>query len=239
MSHHQSLVSDFLPLTWVDGPGNRLVLFFQGCNFDCQACHNPQTIPLESVQAKHWSVDDTLERVRASMPFIRGITASGGEATLQWEFLVELFGRIKRDPEFAHLTTFIDSNGQATQEVWEALLPVTDGVMLDLKVLDDALHRQLTTEGNASVLASIRYLAAAGRLYEVRLMLVPGLNDADEQLRATANWLLAIDPLMRVKINHFHAHGTRSPASTWLEADEERRERNRAVLLDAGVQYLC
>lgn len=70
-------------------------------------------------------------------------------------------------------------------------------------------------------------------------MLVPDLNDSDEQLRATANWLLGVDPLMRVKVNHFHAHGTRSPASAWPEADEPRRERNRSVLLDAGVQYLC
>ncbi len=239
MSHRLSLVTDFLPFTWVDGPGNRLVLFFQGCNFDCKACHNPHTIPLESVQAKRWSIDDVLERVRASMPFIRGITASGGEATLQWEFLVALFGRIKADPEFSHLSTFIDSNGHAERAVWDALLPVTDGVMLDLKVLDDAQHRQLTGHGNARSRDSIRYLAAVGKLYETRLMLVPGLNDSDEQLRTTAAWLLAIDPLMRVKINHFHAHGTRSPASAWAEADAMRRERNRAVLLDAGVQYLC
>ncbi len=239
MSHRLSLVSDFLPFTWVDGPGNRLVLFFQGCNFDCQACHNPQTIPLASVQARRWSVDDVLDRVRASMPFIRGVTASGGEATLQWEFLVDLFGAIKRNPEFSHLSTFIDSNGHVANALWDALLPVTDGVMLDLKVLDDAQHRELTGETNALVLESLRQLARAGKLYETRLMLVPDINDSDEQLRATAHWLLAIDPLMRVKLNHFHAHGTRSPASSWPEADEDRRERNRQVLLEAGVQYLC
>ncbi len=239
MSHHQSLVSDFLPFTWVDGPGNRLVIFFQGCNFDCLACHNPQTIPLQSVAAHTWTVEDVLQRVRTSMPFIRGITVSGGEATLQWPFLVELFTRIKQDEEFAHLTTFIDSNGHVEPAVWEALLPVTDGVMLDLKAVDGTLHTELTGHSNALVLDSIRYLAAAGKLYETRLMLAPDRNDSDEQLRTTAQWLLGVDPLMRVKINHFHAHGTRSPASNWAEADEARRQRNRQVLLEAGVQYLC
>lgn len=234
-----SLVTDFLPFTWVDGPGNRLVLFFQGCNFDCLACHNPQTIPLESVQAHQWSVDAVLDRVRGSLPFIRGITASGGEATLQYEFLVALFSRMKTDPEFAHLTTFIDSNGHATRAVWDALLPVTDGVMLDLKALDDTLHRELTGETNQLVLESIAYLASVGKLYETRLMLAPGRNDDDELLRRTAEWLMAIDPEMRVKINHFHAHGTRSPARDWPEASEERRARNRAVLEAAGVRYLC
>ena len=233
------LVADFLPFTWVDGPGNRLVLFMQGCNFDCTACHNPQTIPLASTHARDWSVDDVLAKVRESMPYIRGITVSGGEATLQWPFLVALFTRVKTDPEFAHLTTFIDSNGHATQDVWDALLPVTDGVMLDLKALDDDVHRTFTGQSNELVLASIRSLARAGKLYETRLMLAPGLNDSDETLRATAAWLLAVDPEMRVKINHFHAHGTRSPASGWPEADEATREHYRDVLLDAGVQYLC
>ncbi len=235
----RSLVADHLPFTWVDGPGNRFVLFLQGCNFDCQACHNPQTIPLASVQAHEWSVDDVLSRVRASIPYIRGITVSGGEATLQWPFLVDLFSRMKHDPEFAHLTTFIDSNGHAVQSVWDALLPVTDGIMLDLKALDDGLHRTFTGQSNALVLDSIRYLAAAGALYETRLILVPGLNDSDAQLRETAAWLLGVDPEMRVRINEFHAHGTRTPASGWAEADDDTRARHRAVLLDAGVRFLC
>lgn len=239
MSRHRSLVADHLPFTWVDGPGNRLVLFLQGCNFDCRACHNPQTIPLASVHAHHWTLEAVLERVRDSMPYIRGVTVSGGEATLQWEFLRDLFARMKSDPEFSHLSTFIDSNGHVTDDVWDALLPVTDGVMLDLKALDDTLHRDFTGQSNMLVLASIRRLAAAGRLYETRLMLVPGLNDSDTQLRETAEWLLAVDPEMRVKVNHFHRHGTRAPASDWPEADEERKEHCLDVLSAAGVRHIC
>lgn len=239
MSHPLSRVADHLPFTWVDGPGNRIVFFFQGCNFDCTACHNPQTIPLESVHAHEWSVDDVLQRVRNSMPYITGITVSGGEATLQHEFLVAFFTRVRTDPEFAHLTTFIDSNGFADRGVWDALAPVTDGVMVDLKALDPALHLELTGQPNDVVLDSIRHLAARGLLYETRLMLVPELNDSDEQLRATGEWLMGVDPGMRVKINHFHGHGTRAAARDWPEADEARRERNRAALLAAGVRNLC
>ena len=234
-----SRITDHLPFTWVDGPGNRIVFFFQGCNFDCTACHNPQTIPLESVHAHNWSVDDVLERVRAAMPYITGVTVSGGEATLQYPFLVELFTRIKTDDEFSHLSTFIDSNGHVEPAVWDALIPVTDGVMLDLKSLDDALHREFTGQSNELVLASIRFLAARGLLYEVRLMLVPDLNDSDEQLRATAAWLLDVAPTMRVRVNHFHAHGTRAPARDWPEADEARRRRYRDTLEGAGIVHLC
>jgi len=239
MSPLQSRIADHLPFTWVDGPGNRIVFFFQGCNFDCTACHNPQTIPLESVHAHAWSIADALQRISQSMPYITGITASGGEATLQHEFLVELFTRIRTDVEFAHLTTFIDSNGYAEREVWDSLAPVTDGVMVDLKALDPALHLELTGQPNALVLDSIRHLASLGLLYETRLMLVPDVNDTDAQLRDTAQWLLGVDPEMRVKINHFHAHGTRAAARDWPEADEARRERHRNTLLAAGVRNLC
>lgn len=239
MSPLRARVADLLPFTWVDGPGNRIVFFLQGCDFDCQACHNPQTIPLTSVHAQDWSVDDCLARVRASMPYITGVTVSGGEATLQHDFLRDFFAAIKADPQLGHLTTFIDSNGNATPEVWDQLAPVTDGVMVDLKVLDDSLHREFTGKTNANVLASIRDLAARGLLYEVRLMLVPGLNDSDEQLRTTAQWLLTVDPELRVRVNHFHAHGTRSPASEWAEADDDRKAHYRDVLRAAGVRNLC
>ena len=57
------------------------------------------------------SVSDVLDEIRQSMPYISGITVSGGEATVQNEFVAELFKEIKAQPDFNGLTTFIDSNG--------------------------------------------------------------------------------------------------------------------------------
>jgi pyruvate-formate lyase-activating enzyme len=228
-------VADVIPFSWVDGPGNRFVLFLQGCNFNCLACHNPQTIPILSARDSDLSVDDVLAKVRTSMPYISGVTLSGGEATLQHEFLVELFGAIKADDQLGGLTTFIDSNGSASREVWDALAPVTDGVMVDLKVLDDTRHVELTGESNAPVLASIAYLNSIGLLYEVRLLLVPGQNDAPGDLAATAQWLRGIDPDIRVKVNSFMTHGVRAAAKEWPEATAEDLAGYRATLLREGL----
>ena len=122
--------------------------------------------------------------------------------------------------------------------MWEQLLPVTDGVMLDLKALHPQVHRDLTGGDNAAVLDSVRLLAAAGRLYEVRLLLVPGRNDDAETLRATVDWLLAVDPDVRVKVIGFRSHGVRSPARGWPEPTEGQREAYRDLLTGLGVRRL-
>ena len=232
-------VADVIPFSAVDGPGNRFVVFLQGCNFDCIACHNPQTIPLESIHARTVTPESMLDEIKRAVPHISGVTVSGGEATLQPRFVYELFAAIKADPVTRLLTTFIDTNGSAENDVWELLLPVTDGFMIDLKAFSDTLHIELTGKSNVAVLHAIRYLSRAGKLYETRLMLAPGINDSDEELRSIAAWLLSVDPAMRIKVNHFHAHGTRHPASEWPEADDERKAHYATVLRSAGVINLA
>lgn len=238
MKAHHALVADVISFSWVDGPGNRFVLFLQGCNFNCLACHNPQTIPLQTPRATLYSVDDVLLKIRACMPYISGVTVSGGEATMQHEFIYELFQAIKSTPDLQHLTTYIDSNGNTSEDVWRALAPVTDGVMLDLKVLDNEKHLALTGNSNALVLDSIKFLASINKLYEVRLLLVPSQNDSDEDLRSTARFLLAIDPDMRIKINSFMTHGVRATARSWSPVTADDLQRYRDLLHSQGVKTL-
>jgi len=209
----RGLVADTIPFSSVDGPGNRFVVFLQGCNFDCLACHNPQTIPGNGVVDGHAprrvAVDELVERIMAAAPFLGGVTVSGGEPTQQPAFLCELFTAIKADPALARLSCFVDSNGACELEVWESLAPVMDGAMIDLKCLDPEIHRALTGHSNDRVLASIRRLHDLGVLYEVRLLVLAGLNDDHDLMHRTAEWLATIDPTMRVKLIGFRGHGTR------------------------------
>jgi pyruvate formate lyase activating enzyme len=238
MSPVPGLLADVAPFSWVDGPGNRFVLFLQGCNFNCTACHNPHTIPLSTGRARVVTVPEVLEQVRRFHAFLSGVTVSGGEASQQAEFVHELFTAIRADADLRHLTTYLDTNGAAPRETWDLLLPVTDGAMVDLKALDPDVHEVLTGARNDLTLASIRRLAAAGRLHEVRLLLVPGRNDSADQLAATARWLLDVDPDMRIKVISFSAHGVRGQARGWPEATERTREGWRSVMTRAGVRDL-
>jgi len=238
MSATRGLLADTLPFSNVDGPGNRFVVFLQGCNFDCQACHNPQTIPLASPHARWVTVPELVAEIRGAAPFLSGVTVSGGEATLQWPFVRELFAAVKH-PSLGRLTTMVDSNGSAPPGVWDALGEVLDGAMIDLKAFDDDLHTMLTGQSNAPVLDSIRQLAGMGRLYEVRLLVTPGVNDDDGLLARTAAWLYAVDPGMRVKVIGFRRHGSRATAREWEESNPAHRDRVAGVLSRAGLQQIC
>jgi pyruvate formate lyase activating enzyme len=235
----QCSAADVIPFSWVDGPGNRFVLFMQGCNFNCLACHNPHTIPLTTPRATTLDLEQVLQQVRDAMPYISGVTVSGGEATVQHEFVREFFAAIKAAPDLAHLSTLIDSNGHATEQVWDQLAGVTDGVMVDLKALNDEQHWYLTDETNALVLRSIKHLYSRGMLHEVRLLLIPGENDSDSQLADIAAWLLTVGPDIQIRLNAYNSHGVRAAvAQSWPDATPEDSVRWRSILARHGINHV-
>ena len=240
---HTGLIADTVSFSNVDGPGNRFVVFMQGCNFDCVACHNPQTIPghgpIDGFHPEHLAVDQVLASIRRSAPFISGITASGGEATQQAEFLHSLFEAVHATPDLAHLTRFVDSNGACDPHTWDLLAPVMDGAMIDLKCLDPEIHEQMTGMDNAPVLASIRYLHELGLLYEVRLLLLAGVNDHRELLIATAEWLAAIDPNLRLKLIGFRSHGVREHDPPLVEPSRQALDTAANIFLATASFDVC
>jgi YjjW family glycine radical enzyme activase len=257
-------VSRWLPFSCVDGPGNRLVLFLQGCNFRCPGCHNPHTIGLcddcgdclavcpsgaltMSEGKVHWqealctdcdacleacprsanpktrqmSVAEVLALLRRYGPLLTGVTVSGGEATTQLPFVIALFTAIKAAPDLARLTCLLDSNGSLGETGWQRLMPVLDGAMIDLKGWREPVHLALTGWGRERVLASLQLLAQAGKLAEVRLLLVPGRSDFLDATgaleEALTTFLLSLGPVP-IRLNGFRHHGVRGEALSWPEA---------------------
>lgn len=261
----------------VDGPGNRFVLFLQGCNFDCIACHNPSTIgrcdacgacvgacphgalsfpapgqvawdgsvcdrcracippcPIDSDPAiRVVGIEEMLAEIAAAAPFISGITVTGGEPTIQLDALVALFAAVK--DAHPRLTTLVDSNGTLSERGWHRLLPVMDGAMIDLKAASDDLHRRITAHSNEPVIDSIRFLADHDRLTEVRLLVVPGVTDTDEELEAWAAVILDAAGRVPVRVMGFRHQGTRQPARAWPEATSEDVDRVVTRLRAAGL----
>ena len=129
--------------------------------------------------------EETYKKVKKQIPFIRGLTVSGGECMLRPDFLEALFKLAKEDG----LNTMIDSNG--TIPFWEypELLNVTDGVMLDIKAFENEDHIRITDEKNEIVLKNAVDLAEKKKLYVVRAVIVPDLYDTRESIRQIGEFL--------------------------------------------------
>lgn len=282
MSSTRATVSKILTYSIVDGPGNRLVVFLQGCNFRCAACHNPHTIgecnhcgeciPACHVDAlslvdgriaydpaacdqcdacldvcpisanpmvREVSVAEVLALAREHRPFLTGVTVSGGEPTKQLDFVVELFRAIKSDAELAELTCLIDSNGHLDAPGWETVLPVTDGVMLDIKGFDNPTHEALTGMPNARSLASARLLHAAGKLHELRFLLIPGKTDGDAELDSLADFVSELGAGVRIRLNAFQHHGVRGEALDWDRMTAAGVDRAAERLRAAGIDNVA
>jgi pyruvate-formate lyase-activating enzyme len=233
----RGLLADVIPSSCVDGPGNRYVVFLQGCTFDCLACHNPHTICRRPTARSHWvDTESLVQEIAAVAPFLSGVTVSGGEATLQWEFVLELFRRLRAEPATRALDLLVDSNGDAEPFAWTRLADVMDGAMIDLKAIDPEVHRLLTGHGNERVLASIRQLDVLGRLAEVRLLLIPGVNDHEDHLAATAALLRGLRSQPDLRVLAFRHHGTREVARRFPEATSDDVHRAEELLRLGGVE---
>ncbi len=264
-----TLVNKIIPFSSVDGPGNRLALFLQGCNIDCLYCHNPETINIcnncgicvkhcpskalvltkekvnwdkskcmlcdncikecpydSSPRTEQMTIDDIIKEIDKVRPFIQGITVSGGECTLQMDFLKQLFKKIRNEG----LTCFIDTNG--TNRIDTELMDLTDKFMIDLKAWTDEDYIKLTGTGNDTVLENIKNLGKKGKIFEIRTVIVPSCMDVEETVLNVASLIASIDPEIRYKLIKYRILGVReglidgkTPTDELMESLKEIAEK--------------
>jgi pyruvate formate lyase activating enzyme len=194
----------------VDGPGVRYIFFLQGCRMRCAYCHNPETWKIEGGQVL--SPEEAFGqayRYRAYWKKQGGITVSGGEALLQIDFVTDLFKIAK-----AHgVHTTIDTSGNPfTKEEpffskFQALMEVTDLFLLDIKEIDADRHKSLTGFTNANILELAKYLSENGKDMWIRNVLVPGLTDREEDLKALGTFVAGLGHVQRFEVLPYHTLG--------------------------------
>ena len=202
----------------------------------CVACDTCiHVCPHDSTPRTHLlSVEEVYEKVRKQIPFIRGITVSGGECMLRPDFLTELFRKVKKDG----LTTLIDSNGTIDFAGQDALLEVTDGVMLDIKAFEESDHYTVTDASNRVVLANAAFLAKEHKLYEVRAVIVPDLYNTTESVRKMGNFLRTFyeEHPFRIKLIAYRPMGVREPYSHYEVPSQAYLEELAQMLMDMGYE---
>ena len=187
-----------------DGPGLRLVVFLQGCPFRCLYCANPDTISGEG--GKPTEIEDIVKMAVNQKPFFGrrgGITFSGGEPTVQAKALSPLFDRLHE--EGIHIC--LDTNGGIWNSGVEELLAKTDLVLLDMKQINPERHERLTGRSNEQTLKTAQWLEEHDRPFWLRYVLVPGISDFEEDIRALGEHFRNFRMLQRVEILPYHTLG--------------------------------
>lgn len=275
----KGIVNRILPFSSVDGPGNRTVIFFQGCNLDCKYCHNPETRNIcahcgtcvevcptgalmkkdgktvydinkcvdcdscikvckqgSSPKTREMDATEIFQAVKKQIPFIRGITVSGGECSLYPKVVEEVFILAKE----AGLSTLMDTNGMVPFKDYPGLLACTDGVMLDIKCFNEEDHKVITGKSNSIVLENAAYLAKLGKLDEIRMVIVPELYNGKESVRKTGEFLSKFPGFekIRVKIIAFRPMGVRKEYAHYGTPSVEYLEEIRFLLKEIGFEKI-
>ncbi|MNN15803.1 Pyruvate formate-lyase-activating enzyme [compost metagenome] len=190
----------------VDGPGIRFVLFMQGCLLKCKYCHNPDTWNLTG--GKDMQLEEVLAEIEPYINYYRssggGLTVSGGEATLQAHFVAELFREVKQR---WGLHTTLDTNGYNEGDKIKDLLDVTDLVLLDLKHIDNEKHIELTGKPNERMLHMAEWLSVYNKTMWIRHVLVPGINDDEEDLLRLGRFIGTLNGVEKFEILPYHQMG--------------------------------
>ena len=211
-----------------DGPGIRVTFFMKGCPLSCFWCHNPEGISSEILKidrkdrigeleftteenvGHEYSIFEILEVVEKERVFIErsegGVTFSGGEPVLQTEFLLEALKAFKGKG----IRTAIDTSGYAPVENINKILPYADLILFDLKHMDAREHLRYTGVSNELILENYRLIAESGTDFMVRIPVIPGYNDDDENLWSLRKLILSNDHENLIKINllPFHKIGS-------------------------------
>lgn len=173
----------------LDGPGIRTVVFLQGCHLRCAYCHNPETWHINGgEEMTSQELINQIKRYKSYYGTEGGVTFSGGEPLLQPQFLYELLKGCKKEG----IGTAIDTAGVEVTEAVIQVLKLTDLVILDIKMPDEARYHKLTGRYLSTILEFMKTAARLGCRIWIRHVVVPGLNDTVEAIEALRT---CIEPL--------------------------------------------
>lgn len=196
----------------------------KGCPLSCIWCHNPEgisSLPEKVVRTngvggksfskeeevgKYFDIKDIIEILDKERVFINqsggGVTFSGGEPLLQYNFLIEALKACKANGYH----TAVDTAGYSSSENYLAIIPFTDLFLFDLKQLDDDRHLQLTGVSNKLILDNFRILTEKSKELMIRIPVIPGVNDDTLHMEGMKNFITNSKTTALTKINLLPYH---------------------------------
>lgn len=188
----------------VDGPGIRVVVFFQGCSLRCKYCHNPDT--WEYGGGEEYTASELVDKIKRYKPYFEtsngGVTFSGGEPLRQPEFLIEALKLCKQEG----IHTCIDTSGFGVG-MYDEILKYTDLVLFDIKELTKENYKKVTLMNIDESLKFLEAVQRNGTKMWIRHVVVPGLTDGEEHIRELKEFISTLKNVEKVELLPYHVLG--------------------------------
>ena len=188
----------------VDGPGIRTVIFLNKCNLRCKFCHNPETWVMKN---ENYTSEEIIDRVLRNKPYYKnngGVTFSGGEPLLQYEFLLETCKKLKQENIHIAIDTAGIGNGD-----YQELLQTIDLVLLDIKHITKEGYIDITQTDNIDKFNDfVEQLNKTNVEVWIRQVIIPDVNDNIEYMNALATYIKTkIKNVTKIEFLPFHTLG--------------------------------
>jgi pyruvate formate lyase activating enzyme len=177
---------------------------------DCARCATfgacADACPAEAIQlvGRRMGVDEVMAAILEDRPFYEesggGATFSGGEPLFQGEFILDLLGACRE----AGVRSALDTSGWAARDLVLEAGALADLVLFDLKLVDGARHEAATGVPSGPIIESLRALAAAGARLQLRMPLVPGVNDSRDDIAAAVALAASLPGRPSVRVLPYH-----------------------------------
>jgi pyruvate formate lyase activating enzyme len=210
----------------------------------CGTCEEACPYRARQIYGRQISKEELVEEIEKDMPFyIRsggGVTFSGGEPTVQYDTLLAVLKACKR--KFIH--TAVETCGYITdRKKIDDLLQYLDLVLYDIKCIDDELHKKYTGASNRIILENARHIASAGKEMIIRVPVIPGFNDREDEIRRIAEFVLSLVSVKEINLLPYHELGKSKYGMLDKEygigeetdLSEEKVDKLKAVIQSCGL----
>ena len=243
------IVFDIKEFAIHDGPGIRTTVFLKGCPMSCMWCHNPegqsrqpQVIrgpSSDRIAGKKYTAIELAMLLKQQVDILKanegGITFSGGEPLLQAEFVAEVIDLL----DDVHV--LLDTSGYGQEADFRRLVNRSDLIFFDLKLIDGKAHQHYTGCDNALILSNLHLLNELGKPFVVRVPLVPGVTDTNQNLARIVQTLRGLSGMLRVDLLPYNKAAGSKYQSAGMEFKPDYNESselnlNTALFEQAGIK---
>jgi pyruvate formate lyase activating enzyme len=215
-------------------PGSRsFSIATVGCNFRCRFCQNSDisqmVVDQDRIRGEDSSPESMVDQALRSRS--ESISYTYTEPTIYFEFALET-ARIAAQRGVRNV--FV-TNGFMTEECLKEIHPDLHAANVDLKAFSERFYKEQCGARLAPVMKSIEAMVKMGVWVEVTTLLIPGLNDAEEELRSIADFLVGLNPGIPWHISRFHPTYQLTDVESTPPASIRRA---RDIGYERGLQYV-